>query len=310
MKTPRAILIAGPTASGKSRLALALAERLGGMVINADSMQVYRELRILTARPTAEDEARAPHVLYGFVPVREAYSAGRYMADATRAIGEARAAGLRPIIVGGTGLYFKALLEGLAPVPAIPVEIRAHWRGEAARLGAAVLHGELARRDPAGAARLHPTDTQRIVRALEVIEATGRPLADWQRFPGRPVLAREETVRLLVSLDRTELYRRCDLRFEAMLAAGALAEAAALQQLGLSAELPGMNALGLRPLLAHLSGRLTLEEAVCQAKVQTRQYAKRQLTWLRRNMIAWLRIDAQQMEKKDVIDRIFSELQH
>jgi tRNA dimethylallyltransferase len=308
MKSPCAILIAGPTASGKSRLALALAERLGGTVINADSMQVYRELRILTARPSAADEARAPHALYGFVPVREVYSAGRYMADATRAIGEARAAGLRPIIVGGTGLYFKALLEGLAPIPAIREEVRAHWRGEAARLGAAVLHGELARRDPAGAARLRPTDTQRIVRALEVIEATGRPLADWQRLPGSPVLACEETVRLLVSLERTELYRRCDLRFEAMLAAGALEEASALQQLGLAAELPGMSAVGLRPLLAHLSGRLTLEEAVSQAKGQTRKYAKRQLTWLRRNMISWRTIDAQELERNGGIDRIFSEL--
>jgi tRNA dimethylallyltransferase len=147
------------------------------------------------------------------------------------------------------------------------------------------------------------------VRALEVIEATGRPLADWQRIPGRPVLAREETVRLLVSLDRTELYRRCELRFEAMLAAGALEEAAALQQHGLSAELPGMSALGLRPLLAHLSGRLTLEEAVQQAKGQTRQYAKRQLTWLRRNMISWLELPAQQLERDDLVDRIFYELQ-
>lgn len=279
------------------------------MVINADSMQVYRELRILTARPSAEDEARVPHVLYGFVPAREAYSAGRYIADATRALRDAEAAGLRPIIVGGTGLYFKALLEGLAPIPAIPDEVRSHWRSEAQRLGAAALHAVLAERDPAGAARTRPTDTQRIVRALEVIEATGRPLSEWQSLPGRPVLTSEEAIRLVVTLERQELYRRCDLRFDAMMGQGALEEAAALQRLDLSAELPAMNALGLRPLLMHLAGSLTRDEAVSQAKAQTRQYAKRQLTWLRRNMIAWKIIYGQQMEMRTGMERIFSQFQ-
>ena len=297
MKPPRPILIAGPTASGKSGLALAVAERLGGTVINADSMQVYRELRILTARPTPEDEARAPHVLYGFVGGAEAYSAGRYAADAVQAIAEAQAAGRVPIVVGGTGLYFKALLEGLSPIPAADPEVRAFWRGEAARRPAAELHALLRERDPEMAARLMPTDTQRIVRALEVLESTGRSLAAWQREPGRPVLAEAETLRLLLLPEREGHGPQIDARFDAMLAAGALDEVRALLDLGLSAELPVMRALGVAPLVAHLHGALAIEEAVATVKSETRRYAKRQLTWLRRNMISWFRLETQYMER-------------
>ncbi len=285
--THRPILIAGPTASGKSGLALLLAERLGGVVINADSMQVYRELRLLTARPAREDEARAPHALYGFVGAAEAYSAGRYAADAARAIGDARAAGRVPIIVGGTGLYFKALLEGLSPVPQIPPEVRAHWRGQAAARPPAELHALLAQRDPEMAARLMPTDPQRIVRALEVLESTGRSLAAWQREPGTPVLDEAATTRLLVLPDRAVHAAAIDARFDAMMAAGALDEVRALLALGLSDELPAMRALGVAPLAAHLAGAISLEAAVAAAKAETRQYAKRQMTWLRRNMISW-----------------------
>jgi tRNA dimethylallyltransferase len=295
--TDRAILIAGPTASGKSALAVALAERHGGVVINADSMQVYRELRILTARPSPEEEARVPHALYGFVPASDAYSVGRYLADAARVIAAARAERRVPIVVGGTGLYFKALLEGLSPIPAVPEAIRARWRAEARRLGAAALHLMLAERDPRMAARLRPRDPQRIVRALEVLEATGRSLADWQRVPGKPVLAAETAIRIVVSPDRTELYRRCDARFEEMLRQGALEEAAALRALALDPKLSAMTALGVSPLLAHLAGEVTLEEAATQAKADTRSYAKRQLTWLRRNMIAWKWLNAQQTER-------------
>jgi tRNA dimethylallyltransferase len=294
--TERAILIAGPTASGKSALGLALAERHGGVVINADSMQVYRELRTLTARPSAEDEARVPHALYGFVPASEAYSVGRYVADAARAIAAARAERRVPVVVGGTGLYFKALLEGLSPIPAVPEGIRGRWRAEARRIGAAALHRMLAERDPRMAARLRPTDPQRIVRALEVLEATDRSLAEWQRVPGNPVLSAETAVRIVVSLDRAELYRRCDARFEGMLRQGALEEAAALRALALDPKLPAMTALGVAPLLAHLAGQATLEAAATQAKADTRRYAKRQLTWLRRNMIAWTWLDAQEVE--------------
>jgi tRNA dimethylallyltransferase len=301
------ILIAGPTASGKSVLALALAERLGGVVINADSMQVYRELRILTARPSAGDEARAPHALYGFVGGSEAYSAGRYAADAARAIGEARAAGLRPIIVGGTGLYFKVLLEGLSPIPATDPDIRAYWRGQAAARPAPELHALLQARDPETASRLMPTDPQRIVRALEVLESTGRPLSDWQREPGHPVLhdADAETVRLRVLTSRETLVNAIEARFDAMLAQGALDEVRALALLGLSPDLPIMRALGVAPLMAHVSGKLALDEAASMAKAETRRYVKRQLTWLRRNMITWRPICTQQMQRSDDTDLSF-----
>ena len=294
---PRPILIAGPTASGKSELALALAQRLGGTVINADSMQVYRELRILTARPTPEDEARVPHALYGFVSGAEGYSAGRYAADAAKAIGEARAAGWVPIVVGGTGLYFKALLEGLSPIPAADPEVRAFWRVEAARRPARELHALLTVRDPEMAGRLMPTDTQRIVRALEILESTGRSLADWQREPGRPVLAEPETVRLLLLPERAGHGALIDARFDAMLAAGVLEEVRALLAQGLSSELPIMRAHGVPALARHLQGALSLEGAVAAAKSHTRQYAKRQLTWLRRNMIAWKAVYPQELER-------------
>jgi tRNA dimethylallyltransferase len=294
---PRPILIAGPTASGKSRLALALAERVRGTVINADSMQVYRELSVLTARPSPADEARAPHVLYGHVSGAEAYSAGRYAAEAAAAIEEAQAAGRVPIIVGGTGLYFKALLEGLSPIPAADPAVRAFWRAEAARRPAPELHALLKARDPEMAARLMPTDRQRIVRALEILDSTGRSLANWQRAPGRPVLNAAETVRLLLLPDRAGHGALIDSRFDAMLAAGAMDEVRGLLAQGLSTELPVMRALGVAPLAAHLRGILPLHEAVAIAKADTRKYAKRQRTWLGRNMIAWTPIDTQYMER-------------
>ncbi|HEX6000537.1 MAG TPA: tRNA (adenosine(37)-N6)-dimethylallyltransferase MiaA [Hyphomicrobiaceae bacterium] len=295
LPAPRPILIAGPTASGKSALALALAERLGGTVINADSMQVYRELRLITARPSPEDEARAPHVLYGCISGAEAYSAGRYAVDAARAIAEAQAAGRVPIVVGGTGLYFKALLEGLSPIPAADPGVRAYWRGEAARRPALELHGLLRERDPVMAVRLMPTDSQRIVRALEVLDSTGRSLAAWQREPGCPVLREAETRRLLVLPERSSHGALIEARFDAMLASGALDEVRGLLEAGLSGELPVMRALGVAPLAAHLRGLLSLEEAAATAKRDTRRYAKRQLTWLTRNMIAWKHIKAQDL---------------
>jgi tRNA dimethylallyltransferase len=303
----RAILIAGPTASGKSGLALRLAEELGGVVINADSMQVYRELRILTARPTAADEARAPHALYGFVAGAEAYTAGRYGADSAAAIAAARAAGRVPVVVGGTGLYFKVLLEGLSPVPAADPDVRAYWRAQAAQRPAPELHAILARRDPGMAARLMPTDPQRIVRALEVLESTGRSLAAWQREPGTPALAEPETLRLLVLPDRDAVGSRIDARFDAMLVGGALEEVRALLALGLSDELPIMRALGVAPLAGYLAGTTSLEAASEVAKAETRQYAKRQVTWLKRNMVSWKAIKAQEMERLRAFDLPFSE---
>jgi tRNA dimethylallyltransferase len=283
---PRAILIAGPTASGKSALALELAERHRGVVINADSMQVYRELRILTARPTPEDEARVPHALYGHVPAAEAYSVGRWLADATEAIARARAEGRRPVLVGGTGLYFRALLEGLAPIPAIPAEVRERWRRRAAEEGAAALHRVLAERDPPMAARLAPNDTQRIARALEVLDATRQSLSSWQELRGTRVLREEETTRLVLMPERAELHRRCAARFAAMLDEGGLEEARRFAGLGLAPDLPAMRAIGLRPVLRHVAGEIDREEATRQGIAETRRYVKRQATWLKRHMIS------------------------
>lgn len=292
------ILIAGPTASGKSALALAIAEEIGGLVINADSMQVYRELSVLTARPSQHDEARTPHALYGFVPAAEAYSVGRFVNDAADVIAKARHDGRRPVIVGGTGLYFNALLQGLSPIPRVDDEIRAYWRAEAGRREAAELHRELAKRDARMAAQLPAADTQRIVRALEVIDATGRSLAEWRGVRGVPVIDETRCVRLIVSRDRAELHARADARFGEMMAGGALEEVRALATLGLAPDLPAMRAIGVRPLLAAVRGEGTLETAAEAAKAETRQYIKRQETWFRRYMISWKRISAQYMESK------------
>jgi tRNA dimethylallyltransferase len=296
MSDMRPILIAGPTASGKSGLALRLAEHVGGVVINADSMQVYRELRILTARPGPAEEGRVPHALYGFVAGDESYSAGRYAADVARVLEDARREGRRPIIVGGTGLYFKTLTEGLSPIPPIPDDVRAHWRREAAEKGAAHLHDVLTTRDGEMGGRLASGDTQRVARALEVLDATGVSLAEWQRRPRVPVLDFADTIPLVVSIERDELARRIDARFAQMTEAGALEEALQLKALDLDPSLPLMTALGVRPLLRHLDGKLSLEEAIAAGQLETRQYAKRQETWARGNMIAWRSISAQQMQ--------------
>jgi tRNA dimethylallyltransferase len=259
-------------------------------------MQVYRELRILTARPTPADEARVPHALYGHVPGAEAYSVGRWVTDAAEAIARARAEGRRPILVGGTGLYFRALLEGLSPIPPIPAEVRTRWRRRAAEEGAANFHRLLAERDPGTAARLAPGDAQRLVRALEVLDATGRPLSAWQQLPGTPTLVAGDTVRLVLMPERAELHRRCAARFQAMLEHGGLEEARQLAGLGLDPGLPVMRAIGVRPLLRHLAGQIDREAAVREGIAETRQYVKRQATWLRRNMTAWRKTIAQETE--------------
>jgi tRNA dimethylallyltransferase len=293
------ILIAGPTASGKSALALRIADAIGGVIINADAMQVYRELPILSARPPAADEARAPHWLYGHVPAAEAYSVGRYIIDVAAALQRARVDALRPIIVGGTGLYFKALLEGLSPVPEIPAAVRSHWRAEAQLVGAAALHAKLAARDPDMAQRLSPSDTQRLTRALEVLDGTGHSLAHWQRQRGVAVLGDGATARLVTRPSRAELLRRCDERFDQMMSMGALDEVAALMAQHLDATLPAMGALGVAPLLAHLSGAMRLDDAIARAKLDTRQYVKRQLTWQKRNMMSWNDVQTMDLERND-----------
>lgn len=281
------ILIAGPTASGKSALALQIAQRSDSVIVNADSMQVYRELSIITARPSAVDEAEAEHALYGHVSAAEPYSVARWLEDVTAVLAQCLRRNKRPIIVGGTGLYFKALSGGLSPIPKIPDDVRAHWRQEAQRLPSRDLHAQLSTRDPEMASRLSQGDVQRITRALEVFEATGRSLADWQRVPGRPAFDETGVERLLVLPPRDKLQQRCDLRFDTMIESGTLDEVRKLVALGLSLDAPAMRALGVPPLSRHLAGEITLAQAVAQAKAETRRYVKRQETWLKRNMNAW-----------------------
>jgi tRNA dimethylallyltransferase len=292
-ETIRPVLIAGPTASGKSALALELAQASGGVIINTDSMQVYRDLRIITARPTPEEEARAPHRLYGHVDAAVNFSAGAWIADAAVVLAEARAQNLLPIFVGGSGLYFKALTRGLSAVPPIAPDIREAVRARLERDGVEALHAELARRDPANADRLKPRDRIRIARALEVVEATGRSLTDWHR-DGLPPLLPPGTFRaLFLAPDRDALYAGIDARFDAMLAAGALAEVARLAARQLDPLLPAMKAHGVPALLAHLKGELTLEQTAEIGRADTRHYAKRQFTWFRHQLpeFQWVKPD-------------------
>jgi tRNA dimethylallyltransferase len=283
----RAVLIAGPTASGKSALALALAEALGGTIINADSMQVYRDLRIVTARPSAQEEARVPHLLYGHVDAAENYSVGRWCVDASAALAAVERAGRLPVVVGGTGLYFKALTRGLAAVPPIPPQIRSAVRERLEREGTAALYAELSARDAATAHRLMPRDRARVTRALEVILATGRSLTDWHREGMKPALDPAVAVKLFLDVERVELYRRIDARFDAMLASGALDEVRALRRRDLDPALPAMKAHGVPWLIRHLNGEIDLAAAVEGAKRDTRRYSKRQGTWFRHQLPDW-----------------------
>lgn len=303
-QTPKAILIAGATASGKSQLALALARRVGGIVINADSMQVYGELEILTARPGAADLAAAPHRLYGHVSARDPYSVARWLEELKAELAAAHAQGVVPIVVGGTGMFLTAATEGLADIPAIPAAVRAGVRGRLKRDGAAALHAALTCLDPATAARLRPTDSQRIARALEVFEGTGVSLATWQTQGAVPLLPLDQTHAFVLDPGRPELNRRIDARFDAMVAGGALDEARRFAAGGFDPASPAAKALGLRPLIEVAEGRRPLEEAVALGKIQSRQYAKRQATWFRNKMIAWNVITAQFLER--MTEEIFS----
>jgi len=286
------ILIAGPTASGKSALALRLAELLGGTIVNADSMQVYRDLRIITARPTPEEEARAPHRLYGHVDAAENYSTGQWCRDMAAVLAEASAQERTVIVVGGTGLYFKALTSGLAAVPPIPADIRADVRGRLQRDGVAPLYAELVEKDPATAHRLMPLDRARISRALEVFLATGRSLSDWHREAMPPLVDPEAVIKVFITCERAELVRRIETRFSAMLAAGALDEVRRLAERKLDPALPAMKAHGVPWLIRHLHGDITLEEAAAGSIMDTRRYAKRQLTWFRNQMKDWRWVDS------------------
>jgi tRNA dimethylallyltransferase len=287
---PKIILIAGPTASGKSALALALAEKLGGTIINADSMQVYRDLRIITARPTPEEEARVPHRLYGHVDAAENFSVGRWCTEVADVLAVTKREARAAIVVGGTGLYFTALTQGLAAVPPIPAQIRNQVRDRLASDGVEALHAELTLRDPATAARLMPGDRARVTRALEVILATGRSLLLWHEanMPARVDAALAAKVFLMPNRD--ELLRRIDARFDAMMAAGAMDEVRALAGRHLDPNLPAMKAHGVPWLIRHLNGEIAIGEAIEGGKRDTRRYTKRQATWFRNQLpdFAWV----------------------
>jgi tRNA dimethylallyltransferase len=290
--SPPLILIGGPTASGKSGLALAIAEEFRGTVINADSMQVYRDLATLTARPSPADEARAPHRLYGVLDAADPCSAARWRALAESEIAAASEQRRLPILVGGTGLYFRALLNGLADVPAIAPGTRGEARCLHQSLGGPGFRAALAARDPAGAARLEAGDTQRLVRAYEVVVATGRPLGAWQQEQmARPRYP--EVAIMLLMPPRPVLYAACDARFAAMVSSGVLDEVRALLDRRLSADLPVMKAVGVPELARHLSGEISLADSVRLGQQATRRYAKRQVTWFRHQMPAARAIAAQ-----------------
>jgi len=287
------VVVAGPTASGKSALALAIAERFAGVVVNADSMQVYRELAILTARPGPAALAAVPHRLYGVLPAAERCSVGRWREMALGAI--AAEPQRLPVVTGGSGLYLRALSAGLAPVPEIPAELLVQGRGRLDDLGPEGLHRELQRLDPVMAARIAPGDSQRLLRAWCVYRATGRSLASWQSETGPAGLF--PTLVIALMPQRAELYAACDARFSAMVAAGALGEVEALLALGLDPSLPAMKAVGVRELAEVLRGRLAFAKAIAAAQQATRRYAKRQVTWIRHQMTGAHIIDAQFSER-------------
>ena len=282
----RHVLIAGATATGKSDLAMRRAAEIGGVIVNADSQQLYDGLRVLTARPSQADEARLPHRLYGVVDPAESWSVGRWL----RAVEALLAEEARPlVIVGGTGLYFHALLKGLAPVPSVPDEVRADIEAELADWGEMAFRARLAELDPLAATRIAAGDRQRLIRAASVARATGRPLSAWQAETSTPLLQATDCERCVVDRDREDLYRRCDQRVDQMIAAGAIDEVQALAARGLAADRPAMMAVGVRDLASYLDGALSLDDAVAQIKLNTRRFAKRQLTWFRNQAPDWPR---------------------
>ncbi len=299
----RAVMIAGPTASGKSALALQIAKAFNGNIINADSMQVYRELQILSARPSKAEMAGITHYLYGHKSAQETYSTGQWVDEALVAIAEIEAGGYLPIFVGGTGLYFRALMQGLAHIPDISDAIRDTLRQRLAKEGSELMYTELLDFDPQAHQRFEPTDGQRILRAHEVYRMTGRCLSDWQQDSVSPPFT-GNFAQILLMPDRAWLYRRCDLRFEEMLERGALQEAKRLQTLDIGDDMPATKALGLSEILALQSGVLDLAKARAMAQQRTRRYAKRQMTWFRNQMISWNIYNEQEYYKNQ--QKIFS----
>lgn len=285
-KTP-GWLIGGPTGGGKSALALRLAREHGGEIVNADSMQVYRDLRILTARPTETEEAEATHHLFGVVDAADAWSVGRWLTAARAVLSEIATRGRPAIVVGGTGLYLRALVQGLADIPAISPEIRAESRALMEEMGEPAFRARLADIDPAAAGRIAPGDGQRLTRAWEVFAATGRSLSDWQT--ATTPTATLDWTRIVLDPDRAGLHRRLDDRLRRMIGQGALGEVTRLMARELSPERPLMKALGVGPLIAHLRGEIALDQAIAIAQRDTRRYAKRQSTWFRHQATDWTR---------------------
>lgn len=288
---PPVTLIAGPTASGKSALAIRLARSTGGEIVNADAMQVYADLRVLTARPSPEEEAAAPHHLFGVADAAEAWSVGRWLKAAAAVIADIAARGRPAIVVGGTGLYFRALTSGLAEVPAVPAPVRSDAQALYDAIGEAAFRARVAEVDPLAAARIATADRQRLTRAYEVYAATGRPLTIWQTQTS-PTLPASSWDALVLEPPRDVVYGRCNERLAAMLGAGALEEVARLIGRGLDARLPAMKALGMVPFAAHLRGEIGLDEALAQARQDTRRYAKRQVTWFRNQAPDWPRVQS------------------
>jgi tRNA dimethylallyltransferase len=287
---PPILLLAGPTASGKSSLALRLAEMICGEIINADSMQVYADLRVLTARPSIEDETRAPHHLYGVTDAAKAWSVGRWLAAARRALDEIAARRRPAIVVGGTGLYFRALTQGLAEIPAIAPEVRERTLSDFDAHGEAAFRAQLSKVDPQAEARIASGDRQRLTRALEVFEATGKSLSDWQANTP-PTLAPDSWRGIVLTPPRPQLYERIDARLAQMSRNGALDEVARLIARGLDPHLPAMKALGVEAFAAQLTGATSPQMALAQAQMETRRYAKRQTTWFEHQAPTWERID-------------------
>ncbi len=284
------ILLAGPTASGKSALALHIAQHFNGSIINADSMQVYADLAILSARPTRAEMADIPHHLYGHIAAHAPYNADIWVQDTIRAINTIWRNERLPIVTGGTGLYFKALTEGLSPMPDIPQDIRQSLRDSLKDTGLAALYEQLSEIDPDWAQKVKPTDQQRILRGLEVYHASGRPLSNWQDQPPEPPL-QAQMIKLLLMPDRDWLYQRCDQRFHQMLETGALDEVKKLMTLDIPAAAQVLNAVGVAQLSTYLQGEISLATATRQAQQQTRNYAKRQMTWFRNQMATWESLD-------------------
>ncbi|MEC7210407.1 MAG: tRNA (adenosine(37)-N6)-dimethylallyltransferase MiaA [Pseudomonadota bacterium] len=299
----RYLMICGPTAAGKSGLALALAEDWGGMVINADSMQLYRDLRILTARPDAADEARVPHRLYGVLDGAERASVARWLQMVGDEVADARRKGRLPVIIGGTGMYLQAAINGIAPIPEVPQDIHQACLDQLAADGGAAFRAALARLDPPTADRLFDGDSQRLVRAMGVVRATGRPISAWQADPHEGAVA-GEAVRLAVMPPRGDIYDRIDRRFARMMESGAPEEVATLAGRGLDPSLPVMKALGVREIMAMQQGHITRSRAIELASRDSRHYAKRQMTWIRNNYHAQMTIESK--FSKRIMEGIFS----